>query len=49
MMRVVRHWNELPKEAVDAPPWTHSRSVWTGLWATWSSERCPCPWQEGLD
>ena len=20
---------------------------WSALWATWSSGRCPCPWQEG--
>ena len=24
-----------------------SRPAWTGLWATWSSGRCPCPWQGG--
>ena len=23
-------------------PWKYSRSGWTGLWATWSSWRCPC-------
>ena len=27
--------------------WTHSRSGWTGLWATWSTWRCPCSLQEG--
>jgi len=28
-------------------PWQHSRSGWTGLWATWSSWRCPCLLQGG--
>ena len=28
-----------------APPWRHSRSGWTGLWAPWSSCRCPCSLQ----
>jgi len=28
---VVRHWNRLPSEAVDAPPWKHSRPGWMGL------------------
>ena len=28
-------------------PWKHSKSGWTGLWATWSSWRCPCALQEG--
>lgn len=26
-------------------PWEHSRPGWTGLWETWSSWECPCPWQ----
>ena len=29
------------------PPWQGSRSGWTGLWATWSTGNCPCPWQGG--
>ena len=27
--------------------WKHSRSGWTGLWATWSGWRCPCLLQGG--
>ena len=30
------------------PPWKCSRLAWMGLWATWSSRRCPCPWQGGV-
>jgi len=29
------------------PPWKCSRPGWMGFWATWSSGRCPCPWQGG--
>jgi len=42
-MRVVRHWKRFPRDAADAPPWKCSRPGWMGLWATWSSGRCPCP------
>ena len=27
------------------PPWKNSRPGWTGLWATWPKERCPCSLQ----
>ena len=27
--------------------WKRSRSGWMGLWATWSGEPCPYPWQGG--
>jgi len=29
------------------PPWKCSRPGWMGLWATWSSGRCPCLWYGG--
>jgi len=46
-MKVGRHWNRLLREIVDDPSLQCSRPGWMGLWATWSSGRCPCPWQGG--
>jgi len=46
-MRAVRHWHRLPRDVVDAPPWKCSRPGWMGLSATWSSGKCPGPWQGG--
>ena len=36
-----------PEKLWMPPPWACSSPGWTGLWATWSSGRCPCPWQGG--
>ena len=48
-VRVVRCWNRLPKEVVDAPFLECSRPGWMGPWAAWSSIKwggCwPCLWQ----
>ena len=40
-VRVVRHWNRLPRE-MWMLPWKHSRPGWMGLSATWYRGRCPC-------
>jgi len=31
------------------PPWKCSTPGWMGLWATWSSETCPCHRQGRLE
>jgi len=44
---MVRHWYRLSEKVWVSPPWQCSRPGWMGLWATWSTGRCPCPWQGG--
>lgn len=39
------HWNRLRKDGQDSHPQKYSKPGWMGIWATWSSERYPCPWQ----
>lgn len=34
-----------PEELWMAHSWKCSRPLWMGLWATWASGQCPCPWQ----
>jgi len=35
--RAVTHWNRLPRRLWVPHHWRHSRPVWRGLWAAWSS------------
>ena len=40
-VRMVRHWNRLPRGWWMPHPWRHSKPGWSRLWATWCSCRCP--------
>jgi len=44
-MRVVKHWNKLPREAVDAPSLEVFKARLDGALSNLLSGRCPCPWQ----
>lgn len=41
-VRVKRHWNWLPWEIVGVPSLEMLRARLDGVWAPWSSGRCPC-------
>ncbi|NWW55037.1 WIPF1 protein, partial [Pedionomus torquatus] len=46
-VRVVRHWHKLSRETVDAPSLEVFQARLDEVLRTWSSGRCPCPWQGG--
>jgi len=45
-MRAVRHWNRLPREAMDALSLEVLKAKLDGG-ATWSGGQCSCSWQGG--
>lgn len=42
-VRVVRHWNMLPKEAVNVPTLAEFKAWLDQALSNWFSEWCPCP------
>ena len=50
-VRVVRCWNRLPRDVVDAPSLEMIKARLDGAWAAWSSIKWggwwPCLWQGG--
>lgn len=46
-MKIVRHWNRLAREVVDAPSLKCPGPGWVGFWESWSGEKCSCLWQGG--
>ena len=48
IQKVVRHWNKLPREAVDVPSLEAFKTRLDGPWATWAGEWQHCLQQSGL-
>lgn len=42
-VRMMTHWNMLPRDDVDTPPQKCLRPGLMMLWEIWSNGRCPCP------
>lgn len=46
-MKLVRFWDRLPRDVVDAPTLAVLKARLDKALRTCSSGRCPCPWQGG--